>query len=108
MSKKDNQESNPLRVIASAESCGASPGGSYLGCSLPPDRFLLEQGWQRRFIGDARMARDAVDNYTAMGFEVRLEALNADELRDDCSGCKAMFSEFKAVYTRKRDRKQAS
>ena len=102
MPDNENLNDNPLNLLSDSESCRVTPGGSYLGCALPPNQALLEQGWERRFIGDARMARDAVDNYTAMGFEVRLESLNPDELRDDCTGCKAMFSEFKAVYTRKK------
>ncbi|MFQ5751153.1 MAG: hypothetical protein ACE5HI_04085 [bacterium] len=79
-----------------------SKGGTLIGCTIPPDAKLLAAGWERRFIADARMARDAVDSYSELGYEVRLEPVNADELKDECSGCKALFRQFKAVYTRKK------
>jgi hypothetical protein len=76
--------------------------GDFLGCTLPPDAKMTAEGWERRFIADARMARDAVDTYTQLGYEVRLEPIDTDGLKDECSGCKALFKQFSAVYTRKR------
>lgn len=75
---------------------------SYLGCTLPADPQLLADGWQRRFIADARMAREAEDSYTELGYEVRLEPISLDGLKDECSGCKAVLERFNAVYTRKK------
>ena len=77
----------------------------FWGCSLPPDPKLTAEGWERRFIADARMARDAVDTYSELGFEVRLEPFNTDELSGECNGCKILFKKFSTVYTRKKKSK---
>lgn len=79
-----------------------SNANTYLGCTLPPDPKLLAKGWERRFIADPRMAREAVDSYGELGYEVRLEPISLDGLKDECSGCKAMLQRFSAVYTRKK------
>ncbi len=102
MKEKGQDSNNPLNLLnESADSC-SSVSGSYLGCSVPPDPQLIADGWARRFIGDARMARDAVDTYTDVGYEVRLEEVDPGQLNDDCGGCKVMFAHFRAVYTRKK------
>ena len=75
---------------------------SFVGCSLPPDPELITQGWELRFIADVRMARDAIDTYSELGYEVRLEPVNTDDLKDECNGCKAIFQQFKVLYTRKK------
>lgn len=79
-----------------------SDSGNYLGCTLPPDPELLAEGWERRFIADARMAREALETYSELGYEVRLEPVDAEALRDECSGCTALFSQFCAIYTKKK------
>ncbi len=73
-----------------------------IGCTLPPDAKLTADGWEHRFIADERMARDAIDTYTALGYEVRLEPVNTTSLREECSGCKSLFAQFTAIYTRKK------
>lgn len=88
---------HPLSLLNdSCQSDGA------LGCILPPDAKLLAAGWERRFIADPRMTRDAVDTYSDLGYEVKLQPLNTDRVLDQCSGCKAMLESFNEVYTRKR------
>lgn len=72
-----------------------------MGCVTPPDPDLLARGWERRFIADARMAREAEESYRALGFEVRLEPLRTDDMNDACRGCEALLQQFKVVYTRK-------
>jgi len=72
-----------------------------LGCTLPPDPELMAQGWQRRFIADPRMARDAVDNYHELGYEVKLEPVSLEHLKDECSACRTILERFQTVYTRR-------
>ncbi len=98
MNENKINSGNPLNAGGNS---GTSLNGSYFGCSIPPDPQLIAEGWERRFIGDARMARDAVDSYTELGFEVRLESVDPGQLKDDCSGCKVIYAHFRAVYTRK-------
>ncbi len=80
----------------------AKNSGSALGCALPADSTLSAQGWEKRFLADARMAKEAVQTYSELGYEVRLEPLREDEMKDECSGCKSLLKHFKTVYTRKK------
>lgn len=79
-----------------------SRNSDFLGCTVPPDPALIVDGWELRFIADARMAQEAVRNYGELGFEVKLEPIEVNTLRDECSACKSMLEQFRAVYTRKR------
>ena len=79
-----------------------SSSGQFDGCDLPADETLVAQGWQRRYIADPRRAQDAVEFYDELGFEVRLEPVDTDLLSEACGGCKVLFQNFKAIYTRKK------
>jgi hypothetical protein len=72
------------------------------GCVSPPDPKLIAEGWERRFIADAKRAQDAIEMYGEMGHEVRLEPVNATGLSEACSGCLEAFALFSVVYTRKK------
>ncbi len=98
MTKKSEKNKREFHGVDG--SC-TSADGDFIGCTLPPDPELAAEGWELRFIADARMARDAVDTYNEVGYEVKLVALTGDALKDECSGCKAIFQQFKALYTRK-------
>ncbi len=74
---------------------------------LPPRPELIAQGWERRFMAGAGRAKEAVELYTAMGFEVHLEPILASDLSDECQGCTLATNFFVTVYTRKQD-EQAS
>jgi hypothetical protein len=76
--------------------------GSFLGCTLPGNPDLIAEGWERRFIADPRMAAEAVETYTELGFEVKLEPVKTDGLQEECSGCKGLLERFNMVYTRKK------
>jgi len=70
---------------------------------LKPDPALVAEGWQPRFIADARQTREATELYTQLGFEVRTEPVPAEELGDECSDCQALvLFQFKTIYTRKK------
>jgi hypothetical protein len=75
---------------------------SFVGCTLTPDPDLSAKGWELRFIADPRMAGDAEETYSEVGYEVKLEPLSADDLKDECGACGIVFEQFKAVYTRKK------
>ncbi|MDP7644794.1 MAG: hypothetical protein QGG60_08855 [Anaerolineales bacterium] len=63
---------------------------------------LIRQGWERRFVGDARQVREAVELYEGLGYETRAEPVSAEELGDDCEECFLIVAlKFKTVYTRK-------
>lgn len=80
-----------------------SDKGDFLSCTSPPDPELVAQGWERRFIADARMTRDALETYSELGYEVRLEPIDVEGLKDECTGCKVLLEKFSVVYTRKKN-----
>ena len=91
------KSANSKQEFHSVDRSCESASGDFIGCTLPPDPKLEAEGWELRFIADTRMARDAVDTYHEVGYEVKLVALKADDLKDECSGCKAIFQQFKAL-----------
>jgi len=70
---------------------------------LQADPELLAQGWERRFTADAQRAKEAMELYDKLGFEVRAEPVRPEELDDDCGECGTVVSfHFLAIYTRKK------
>jgi hypothetical protein len=64
---------------------------------------LKKQGWiKRTTIGEPRLS-EIVDEYEALGFEVRLELVNLEEMDEECRRCYGNEADkFKTVYVRKR------
>lgn len=74
-----------------------------LRLNIMPDPQLLAQGWERRFIADPMRAKEAVQLYTDLGFEVLAEPVKENELSEECSDCKLIVSRlFVTIYTRKK------
>ena len=70
---------------------------------LQPDPALAAAGWERRFIADAQRTAEAMELYAQLGYEVRAEALQEEELTGECEGCRSLVvMEFRTIYTRKR------
>lgn len=70
---------------------------------LQPNPALVAEGWERRFTADARRAEEAIELYSQLGYEVRVEPMRSDEIHDDCSGCHSPgVSQFKTIYTRRK------
>jgi hypothetical protein len=70
---------------------------------LQPDSSLIAQGWERRFTADEQRAKEAMELYSQLGYEVRAEPVLPEELQDDCQDCKTVVSfYFQTIYTRKR------
>jgi len=64
---------------------------------------LKKEGWIKRTTIDEPRLSAIVDEYKTLGFEVRLEPLNLEELNEDCRRCYANNADkFKTVYIRKR------
>jgi hypothetical protein len=57
-------------------------------------------GWERRFVIAPTRIDEFVTLYRSLGFEVRLEKPEAEELRVECGGCLAAMALFRTVYTR--------
>ena len=69
---------------------------------LQPDSALIAEGWVRRFTADSQRAAEAIELYTRLGYEVRVEPLRPDETTAKCESCYSVAAtEFKTIYTRK-------
>ena len=70
---------------------------------MPMSEELEKEGWiKRTTIGEPRLS-EIVDEYKSLGFEVRLEQVNLDELDEECRKCyKNEADKLKTVYIRKR------
>ncbi len=69
---------------------------------LAPDPKRLADGWERRFIADGQRAREMMELYRQLGFEVCADPVTPEQVGDDCADCRLlMLLEFKTIYTRK-------
>ncbi len=69
---------------------------------LEADPQRVADGWERRFIADPQRAKEAIDLYTEMGFEVCADPVRSEELGEDCEDCRLLAQlRFKTIYTRK-------
>jgi hypothetical protein len=70
---------------------------------LLPDPELVARGWQRRFMADPVRAKESIDLYESLGFEVRTEPIKPSELGEECTDCQLVvcFS-YVTIYTRKK------
>ena len=72
--------------------------------ALEGDPALLAQGWERRFMADGERAKEAVELYEELGYEVRAEPVRREDVADDCEDCQLlMLLKFQTIYTRKRN-----
>ena len=65
---------------------------------------LAKKGWLKRTTIDEPKLSEIVDEYKSLGFEVRLEPVNLDDLDEKCRRCYGNKSDkIKTVYVRKRN-----
>lgn len=68
-----------------------------------PRSELEAQGWIRRYVADPIRAREAMELYPRMGFEVRAEPMSPAEVGAECSGCaSASCPLYVVIYTRRK------
>jgi hypothetical protein len=80
-----------------------SAGRVLSDAQLQPDPALVAEGWERRFTADVQRTQEAVELYTQLGYEVRAESLQLEQLTGECEGCRSsVVLEFKTIYTRKK------
>jgi hypothetical protein len=66
------------------------------------DPQLVAQGWERRFVTDGQRASEIIDLYRQLGFEARLEPLQAEGAVEDCADCRLVqILHLAMVYTRR-------
>lgn len=59
-----------------------------------------EGDWTRRFVAAPPRLEEAVALYRSLGFEVRLESVEENELPPGCQDCQAASLLFRVIYTR--------
>jgi hypothetical protein len=62
---------------------------------------LVREGWLRRFLAVGLRLEEATALYRSLGFDVRLEAPTAEDLREECSDCHEELQKYRVVYTRR-------
>ncbi len=70
--------------------------------SVQADPKLIAEGWERRHLVDPDRAKESVELYTAMGFEVKECTLNPADFGPMCQSCaSAVCRTYVMIYTRK-------
>jgi len=70
--------------------------------AMTREEELVKEGWRKQFMTNEPRLSEAVEEYKAIGFEVRLEAVDLNEDDGTCKTClKFAPDEFKVIYTRK-------
>lgn len=71
--------------------------------ALEGDPKRLADGWERRFIADGERAKEAIELYEQLGYDVCADSLRPEDMANDCEDCKLlMLLQFKTIYTRRR------
>jgi hypothetical protein len=69
----------------------------------PPDPARVREGWERRFIVEARRVPEYAELYEGLGYEVCADPAVVHPAIEACADCRlAQFLEFKTIYTRKK------
>ncbi|MBU1154824.1 MAG: hypothetical protein KKC30_00320 [Proteobacteria bacterium] len=74
-------------------------------CSSQREAQLLAKGWVKQFMADEPRLSEMVEEYIALGFQVRLEPVDPAACASG-SGCTACFempevaAKFKIIFTR--------
>jgi len=78
-------------------------GNDVFDYGIPANSELTAAGWVRRYLADAIRAREAVELYSSLGYEVKAEKLTRDDFGPQCHGCPDVICEsYVMIYTRKR------
>ena len=63
---------------------------------------LEAAGWERRFEANDTRARELVDLYSELGFEVTTCSIEPEEIGPECAGCSVVAcQQYVAVYTKR-------
>ncbi len=81
-------------------SCGTGLTDS--GYSVGDDPELIADGWVRRFMANPERAKEAVELYESMGFEVKVKELTPADFGPNCTECgNSLCETYVLIYTRK-------
>ena len=77
--------------------------------AIPADPALIAQGWKRRFLAEPSRAREAIELYSSLGYEVKAQKLQPSDLPEQCGSCAStLCRDFVMIYTRNDDLQQTA
>jgi len=89
-------------IQSDSDSCSSSKGEEL---PIPADPKLIAEGWVRRHLADPDRAKEAIELYTSMGYEVKAQKLTPADFGPNCGDCGSVIcSTYVLIYTRKRTR----
>ncbi len=99
-----------MRILNNSRDAGPAAGDPVAGIPgnassgpLRGNTALEAEGWERRYLADPDRAREAVELYSSMGFEVRAEKLEPADFGPQCGDCsQVVCRSYVLIYTRKR------
>jgi hypothetical protein len=78
-------------------------GGNADELCIPADPKLVAEGWVRRHLADPARAKESIDLYTSMGYEVKVQKLTASDFAPTCGKCASVVCQTCVlIYTRKK------
>ena len=88
--------------LAEAPCAVARPAPRLPDFERPPDPRLTAEGWERRFMADGERLGEYTGLYTSLGYEVRTEKVQPEEISDQCADCRLVICrQFVTLYTRR-------
>ena len=92
-----SERPDPLAAIVRGEAVRAAAESS-----IRPDPARLADGWERRFVIEARRVEEYVRLYEAAGYEVAADPVRPEQVEESCGDCRAVLAlEYRTVYTRR-------
>jgi hypothetical protein len=88
-------------VTSDVQGCNGGLGEN-AAFSIPADPQLVSEGWERRYLADPDRAREAIDLYESLGYEVKAQKLTPDDFGPNCGDCASVVCKsYVLIYTRK-------
>ena len=88
----------PLAGIVREEALRAQAQAQAL---VAADPARLAEGWERRFVVEARRAPEYLDLYRSLGLEACADPVRREQVADECDDCRiALLLDFRTIYTR--------
>jgi hypothetical protein len=102
MSKMERRSLPVLGAHVSRRSSHAPTGGEDWRTGLKPDPERIRAGWEHRFVADAERAREMVQLYRELGFEVAADPVHLDAGHGACTACFEQSDRgHRSIYTRR-------
>ncbi|HJN80346.1 MAG: hypothetical protein QF723_00245 [Phycisphaerales bacterium] len=88
-----------MRVDLTIGGCGEGNGESF---SVKDDPALIAEGWERRQLADPSRAKEAIELYESLGFEVLAKELEDSDFGEECKTCAVAGCQgYVMIYTRR-------